>query len=319
MAGKNNLTMQKLVEIAKVVEQYTEVVNKPDKDNNIMIIDGKIRFIYSGKIIKERDYSTVQMMLDRIAYDKNVFDSSDIEMSPLAADKKKGNWDKYYKCDFMKFMPQILLTILFFGIVPDMLEAAQITALAYTEIVQDKQRLPDRNKKLKISDITYKNIGAVICFSDGRKITNHLLRFKDKYADYIKTLPYNEFTTEMLFNRIFKVFGSCIRDIYNPLRLYELKQKNVVYSLYADLDGIDMMVNNVPVYAYSNTVYGTSMRSVKVMARHPHLRKDIGINIVKSVENKDGLHLFSDELLLDVVAASQAPKFTSNMSYTFYG
>ena len=320
MAGKNNLTICKIHEISQMLKKYTDVVNHPSDKTNIRIIKDELIFTIDGVIEKRIKFSTDRMKLDDIVYDKNVFSSSDTKLSPIEADRHRERWDRYYTCDFMKFMPQILLVILFFDFLPDVVEAIQIMLYTYTEVVPAAEILTNRHEKLKVKDVNYKHVGKQLVFTDGRELENKIIRFKSEYKSYFEdSIPYNEFTTEHICNRLFKAYGSCVRDVYDPLRLYEKGVDNVEYSLFADLDGIDLIINGVPVYAYSNTVGGNNMRKFKKLARHPKLSQKVSISIVKGVENVNGLHVFSDEVLLDIAKAAHAPVFSTEMSYAFYG
>ena len=313
MAGKNNLQEQDMIRLSQKLVEMTDIINKPDVDNNIGIARGSIVFKRDGQYEKVMPLTSANLGLDSIEYFKNVFDKHSMLISPLESDVHYNNngeesgWSKYYACDFMKFVPQPLVFLLETGSLPDMWEAAELALRAYTEPVKDNE-LIDRSKFLSLPDIKYRKLKEMIVYSDGRSIMNRVIRFKPEFKKYLHGLPYNEFTIMMLLGRIFKVYGSCIRDIDDAIRFWELGALDAYYSLQADLAGVDCIINKVPIYTYSNTSAGVSMRKIKEEIRHCDLRPDKCIHLMKKLENKPGVHRFSDDTLKRVIDIAYSNK-----------
>ena len=83
------------------------------------------------------------------------------------------------------------------------------------------------------------------------------------------------------------MYGSIVRDIFNVLYFYKLGE-NSTYSLLDDYSGIDLMLNGIPIFAYTNTKASREFRQIKRDERHPELSK-IGVALESSIgERKKG-------------------------------
>ena len=68
------------------------------------------------------------------------------------------------------------------------------------------------------------------------------------------------------------------------------------YNFLDDLSGIDLILDGVPVFAYTNTISGQEFRKKKREERHPELA-DIGIALEKNVysEKTGGVYLINQK------------------------
>lgn len=294
--------------VSSLIEKYHYIANKPTDENNIEIKNNTIYLIDNGQIVMERclDIEDIRKQLNNTIYQKNVFKGSDAIFNPLEADREdyKFVWkNNYNRIDFPKFLPILLFSLLELGIVPSIIDFCKIYMITYTEAI-DKRYFNDNRLKL------YKNvfindrerIGLKITFSDGQEMNNKLIRFKDKYLNYVHGMPINEFTTEHICCRIYKVYGSAVRDVYNALCFKEFGI-DTYYNLVDDLSGIDLFLNDIPVFSYTNTGAGQEFREKKIQERHPELNCKIGIKLEKNIydERVGGVYLINKITIQKIV------------------
>ena len=301
------MEIAQLKNIALHIIKYTNLLNNPNIKNNIEIKNNNIYLIKDSKIILQQkiDLNKLKSNLQNIYYQKNIFNNYETRYSPFEADRQinKDIWkNTYNRINFPKFMPIALMTLLLTKELPSLIDFIKIYMLSYMELISEKEQTNERFLlyKEKINNDRTR-LGQTIIFADGQKINNKLLRFRKEFSPYIYNLPINEFTTEHLCNRIHKVYGSIIRDIYNALYFYKYN----IYTYYNLLDdylGIDLFLNGIPVYAYTNTFGGQEFRDKKIHERHPNLNKNIGIKLEKEIykEKLNGLYLIKDEDILKI-------------------
>ena len=304
------MTDEQIRIIAEKVQKHIITCNCPSVSNNIEIKNNSIKLIKKGHTVREQqiDIDYIKEQLHHIKYEKNVFNGDDAIFNPLEADRKynKQVWKvNYNRINFPKFMPVLLISLLCFGEFPTIIEFLQIYKLAYTEEVNSENIIPE-DKRMSLYCVDNVNdrmsVGKELTFSNGKKMINKLIKFKDKYSCFIYGLPINEFTVENLCSRVCKVYGSLVRDIYNALYISTFGV-DTYYSLLDDLLGIDLFINNIPVFAYTNTFGGQEFRQKKVSERHPNLNQGIGIKLEKNIYyNKVGdLYLIGDKTIQNII------------------
>ena len=303
------MTNREIEYISQLIDRYYRIANIPNKLNNIVIEGNVISIIENGNILykRELDVKDIKVNLDNIHYSKNVFIQSDYIYSPFEADKKahKKYWKfDYNHIDFPKFLSVLLFSLLAVGKIPTIMEFCKIYMLAYTEAISPNNSNPMRFSLYAIPNVNDRSrIGQKIVFTDGQVLPNNLLRFKEKYKVFLSDFPINEVTTEHLCSRIYKVYGSAVRDIYNVLFFNEIGVKSY-YDFLTDLQGIDLMIEGIPVFSYVDSENGLDFRQKKVQERHPHLA-DFGIALEKKVysETKGGLYLINEDSATKVINA----------------
>ena len=315
------LTDEEIKNASAIFDQYTYDVNHASKNTNITINNGQMSFLINGKNEMDGIFSSYQLKIHSMIYGGKIFDEDMMKISPLEADRNSKNWDKYYSCDFMKIMPLAHISLLKYHTLFDWCDFACICANTYLEIVPAKEVLKDRSKKLKCKDIEYKNVGKTFRLPNGRKITNHIVRFKPKFAQYFKdTIPYNEFTNEMYFNRIRKAYPSLVRDIYQALRGPELDPSSTFeYSLRGDMKGWDLKINGICICAFANTAPSKQMKCKKDNERHLSEMPEKRIHLIKNIEYGTGIQVLSDDILLKVIEATKTHDFNKEPCLIIYG
>lgn len=299
-------TAQETLQVVKTLQTYHDVANRPNKRNDISINNQNLTLKKNSKILyqKKINSETIRKQLEKVEYKKNVFNSSDVTYSPFEADRlsAKSLWKKNYNnIDFPKFISVVLISLMVTEKMPDIIDCCNIYLMAYTEVVPDGQAI-DRTSYMTDGFDDRKSVGQKITYTDGKKITNQVRRFKKEYIGYVKGLPFNEFTTEQLCNRIYKVYGSAVRDVYTMIRLNDFGV-DTYYSLLDDLHGIDGIIGGIPYYGYTKTGAGNDFRKKKLTERHPELNAELGIALQKSVQGKGGVYIVSDKVLETVAQA----------------
>ena len=304
------MILEEIQVVACLLEKYADIINTPNIDNKIEIVDKTVRIIKDGKVLAEKPITTDAMQLSDVEYVRNVFNSNDIAYSPLEADREENHkyWKKKYgKINVPMFIPIPLVSWLALGKIPDIVDFCKIYLLAYTEPVTKSTYIqPD---VVYATDVNiYSNVGKTLTYTDGQILKNRVLRYKRRYLKYVSGLPINQFTTEQICCRIYKLYGSCIRDPYNMIRMSELGAKTV-YDTYLDfVQGVDGIINNVPYYGYSKTQASYDFRDIKVNERHKDLNPDKGIVIIKKGENKNGVYLTNDFVFVKILSEIQKKK-----------
>lgn len=303
------MTESDINKISRLIEKYSKIANEPDDLNNIVIDGHVISIIENGvEIYKcELDINSIRKKLDNNnGYVENVFYHSDSIFSPFEADRDENKcfWvSEYNNISFPYFISVLLFSLLAVGELPTIMEFCKIYLGAYTEIIDVSCSNPKRNLLYAISNNGNKDrarVGKIFLF-DNVQITNNLLRFKNKYISYLKDFPINEFTVEHICSRIYKAYGSIIRDIFNVLYFDELGQESY-YSFLEDLGGIDLMLNGIPIFAYTNTKASQEFRQKKRDERHPELSK-IGIALESTIgkKRKGKVYLIKEKTALEII------------------
>lgn len=306
------------------IKDYIEVANHPSPQNNIIIEGDIIKLIVDGAIIKERKIPVSEMMrkLNEINYpSKNPFNSSDIKYSPLEADKKsnKQYWAKnHYKIDFPKFISVILFSLLTVGSFPDISEFCKIYMRTYMEVIpkdyvsKRKNAYADEHKS--VNDRTA--IGKKMTCDGTVFFENKNIRFKEKYLVYLKDIDYNEFTTEFICNRIYKMFGSIIRDIHTSVLLFSCGA-NTKYDFFEDLKGTDFFVNEIPVRAYTQTFFGKEFANKKEFFRHSNVDFSKFIKLEVQKPSGSGLKLMPAQFAKDFVDGLKSRKILKGSTIVY--
>ena len=296
------LSNKELQETICLLDDNIELWQKPDANNNIVLENNVMYMIKNGIVIRtvEFDHDNFKQMVECVNdYNKNPFSSKYICYSPLDADRYKKYWNKQYKIDFPNFMAVFLAILLVTKRVPNCSDCINVALNTYTEIVPENEminRAPFYNKIYNDRE----NINLWVGSKEIGYAINEVRRFKEKYLPYCTGIPFNEFTVEQYSNRIFKTYGSGVRDIYLPIRStkYDLK---VFYSWMADFGGIDCIINDsIPGYGIVNSRSASYFIKDKQLYRHYHLDQTIGIVLAANAIGKNGLFVIPDEKIIEV-------------------
>lgn len=271
-------------------EDLRKVVNlsrkcKLGKEYNIIIEENKI-FLEKNDIVlisKNLDFNTIG--IDQVNFPENNPYKDDASLSPLEADWYKRIWvKKWNRINFPPFVNTILFCVLICGRIPTYEEVC----LAYLEAhTKPSDKIPDPS--LKVSKTQYKTLGESFLVS-GKQITNMFIEFSSENSG----LPENVFTVGQLFYRIYKVYCSIVRDIYNPLFLHS-KGIDTTYSYKDDMAGIDLLINkNIPVYSYV-VGRGSYFRFIKKNWRH-EIKSDVGFEIITSRQKGNGIVTLDEDV-----------------------
>lgn len=289
--------------VACLLEKYADIINRPTPDNRIELTNKMVRLIKDGTVLTERPISTQGMNLTEVEYKNNVFCSPDIAFSPLEADREDNvkYWKQSYnKINFPLFIPIPLISWLALGKIPDIVDFCKIYLLAYTETVTKSTYLNPLDVYAVNSNM-YSNVGKPLIYTDGQILNNRILRFKPRYLKYVSGLPINQFTTEQICNRIYKAYGSCIRDPYNMLRMSEFGAKTV-YDSYLDFEHcIDGKIGTIPYHGFSKTESAKKFRDKKVQERHKTAVAEKGIVLVQKGTSSNGVYLANDAVLMKIM------------------
>ena len=137
---------------------------------------------------------------------------------------------------------------------------------------------------------------------DNQIITNALIKFKQKYfQSSVSGLPLNEFSIEHMCFRVYKVYGSIMRDIYHAVFFNTYDNISASYSYYEDLNGVDLFLNNIPIYAYTDTSSAIEFAKEKNQYRHKNL--PFGIILQKTIYEKKltGFYFVKDKTINRIV------------------
>lgn len=303
-------TDNQIKEIASLVEKYVDVFEHPDKNNNIIIENNLISIIKDGKTVcsKRINPHDLKNQIEQITYgEENIFKNNNSPFSPLDADRKENKivWKKNYnKINFPKFIPVFLLSLLLTDKIPSVIDFCYIYANAYTEPIPYDEISDNRLSLYREIFINNKNDHErldKITQIDNQSMINILIRFKDKYyKNYIYGLPINEFSLEHLAYRIYKVYGSIVRDVFNALYIstFDLSIQTS-YSLNKDLNGVDLYVNEIPIYAFTKTSEGDYFSKIKKNNRH---KLKFGIRLIADLSNKkSGIYLITDDAVNQII------------------
>lgn len=309
------LTSTESEKICFLLKKYMRIVNKPDESNNIILENNKIKLLKDDNIVLQRNLNVLNLLnyISNFNYPSNIFKSQDCQFSPFEADRNKNKWiwkENYCHINIPTFMPILLFSLLISDSIPSISEFCLIYINTYTEEIPIEELSLERFKLYSrriINDRT--KLGKIYCYNQKPPvIKNKILRFKNSCLKYISGLPINEFTTEQLCYRIHKAYGSIIRDIFTPLLFYE-KGVDAYYSWATDLSGIDCILNNVPIFSFTDTKVAKEFRRKKIKIRHKDL-VDWGINLKADLAKP----IISRKLLLPTEEAIQQVLICLNKS-----
>jgi len=235
--------------------------------------------------------------------------NEDFYHSPLEADKFKKNWlyvnDKT-NLNFPKFIPILFFYIYYTGEIPDPITFALTYINVYMEIVPENEIKQNLSSFYTDEYDQYEMLGKKIEYSNGFTIINKAIRYKKEYCPKLN-IAINQMTMDQVIVRAIKVFGSIVRDFYNPI-IFHYYGANAYYSYYEDLHGVDMLLNDIPCYSYTNTKAAKEFAKDKTAIRHPNLRTDCGIRLkadITKLTEDSGLHVIIEEIIKDVIAITK--------------
>lgn len=318
---------QIISDIAGLVQKYHYIANSPRDEvlkgengaefrvrYNIEI-NGDIIYIYDKNTVLHSKKLSLECLKEDMKatdfiYSRNIFELDDTKYSPFEADRQENSYywgGRISGIDFPKFISIFLFSLLYCGRIPSFRDFHEIYKLSYIEELTNDvpSRVDSYNQYIRpqiLNGEDRKNLGKAIKFSDGSTVENKLLKFKDYYfLSYSKKFPFNIFTTEFLLAREYKAYASLVRDIYHAL-VFNNMGRTVVYNYIDDLGGIDLFIDGVPVFGYTDS--SKVFRNEKIKVRHPNL-VGLGVNIVlDNKENKPGIMVMDDisaQLILDNV------------------
>ena len=161
---------------------------------------------------------------------------------------------------------------------------------------------------------THYAIGRIID-SEQFQFENQLIKFNALGLKYTSGLPKNEFTLFDLMTRIYKVFGSLIRDFENSVIIWT-EGVDTYYSYRNDMSGIDLQVNDKLVRSFTSGFGGGIFAYIKVNARHPNLDSKYSIKIKADVMNapKDELVRTSPRAVKEIRRIATGGKLTKDVT-----
>ncbi len=270
-------------------------------NDTICLLNGQNEVLMSRKL----NSNVLKAQIGTIVYKTNIFRGKDARWSPFEHDDAKNS--KYIVggvkkgIDFPKFASVVMSTLLLYGVFPTFIEFGKIYSLAYTQCVSEADAKIDFDKYLVGFDGEWKDIGKEIVYPDGAVIKNKVLRFTDKVWDngHASNFTFNQFTTEMLFCRLFKAYGSIVRDPYHVLRMFTLTNFDSEYSIRKDYGGSDGNISECCIRAYTNSARAHYFGYKKVTERHRHL-DDNRVELLIDVQHLSDLKVLSDETLIAI-------------------
>lgn len=307
------MTDKEIQNISSLLYKYHVIANSPNNKNNIVIENNKISIIIDGKssFVRKLDYSDFMQQVSNCNYFyKNIFKQEDFKYNPLEADRDENYkyWcEKNKYINFPKFISVLLFSLLYCGKIPSIIDFYRIYMNTYTNVLNATSPFryiyySETVRPEIISGLDRIRVNKNIVLPDGNILINRLLGFKAEFEiEYVKNLPLNEFTTEHLCSRIYKLYGSIIRDVHMPLYFNMLGCK-CHYNFLSDLNGIDLFIDNVPVYAYTRTRNGEEFRKDKKDNRHNNL-PNYGVEFLKTIFNQkfSGVDLISEKAAKEIL------------------
>lgn len=297
-------TIEEIKQVASLIEKYEDIANHKSKDGDIEIKNCEMYFIKSGELMLARKLNPddIKTQLENIEYSENVFCSSDIRYSPFEADKKNNKivWKKDYNfIRFPKFLPVIHFSLISIGKIPDIIDFCKIYLLTYTETVPECDLIKDRSQYYTKKYPDRVNVGADLKYTDEQVLKNKILRFKRKYVKYLRNMPFNEFTTEQLCSRVFKLYGSCIRNLYCALRFNKFGKKTY-YSIDKDMSGIGGFIDGIPYFSNIDSDNANEFWSNKT-GHENQISKTVGIKFKQGISRKKGIYIIEDDRILEII------------------
>lgn len=300
-------------ETANKIEKHKQILINPNENFDLVIDNSQFVFYENGQEIGRKIFKLdlLKQQINAIPYVKPLRVSEDFTHSPLEADRMTGVWlYKNHKKNlrFPKFAPLLSLYIYYNDSIPDLIDFALLYIDVYMEIVPEDEIRIDLSEFYTDTYKQYENVGNSIEYSNGFSIINKVIRYKKEYES-ILNIAINQLTMEQIITRIVKAYGSIVRDFYNPF-IFNYYGADAYYSYYADLNGIDMILNGVPCYSYTNTKAALKFAQDKQTIRHKELRTDCGIymkaNIDKSSKD-NSIHTISGDIVKSTIEISKKP------------
>lgn len=285
---------QILLFVVGEIKKYFEVCNKPNDSIgiDIKIENNNLIVLYYNQIRYSRslDFNSLKNEIKLLDYS---FDSSgykDAEMNPLEADRKSNQyiWNGVYKgINFPKVMPIVLMFYAIIGRLPTLFEFSSVYLESYLDLKEN-------------NDVFRKNIGYKIEYPNNHKFLNLPCKFNRLVEIECLNVPRNDFVVYDIANRLYKVYGSCIRDIYH-CALFTQIGLTTQYSWNSDLEGVDLFLNGYPIYAFTSTIMGKDFRNQKIQTRHPYTDFSKGIELRQSIKlNSDLLFTMTVEKAIEL-------------------
>lgn len=307
------MTANEMKAVADFLQQNIDICSPCRRDmskynGNIVIHNDVICLLNKEKEIlmsRRLDSNMLKQQIGNIVYKNNIFRGKDARWSPFEHDD--ANNGKYIVggtkrgIDFPKFASVIMSTLLLYGVFPTFIEFGKIYSLAYTQCVDDADEKIDFDKYLIGFSGKWKDIGKEIIYPDGEVIKNKVLRFTNKVwnGGYASNFPFNQFTTEMLFCRLFKAYGSIVRDPYHVLRMFTATGLDSEYSIHKDYRGSDGNIAKHSIRAFTNSPRAHYFGYKKITERHRTL-DDNRAELLIDVQKLSDLKVLSDETLQNI-------------------
>lgn len=304
-----------IYEVADFLQTNINICSPSRKDmskfnGNIIIHNDVISFIDKDKkVILSRtlDSNILKEQISNIVFKNNLFRTNckDIKCSPFEQDDSEN--ESYFVngmkkgIDFPKFASVIMATLLLYGIFPTFMEYAKIYTLAYTQCVSAKDEKIDFTKHLIGFSGQWSDIDKRITYPTGETIINKVIRFTDKVWNngHVTNFSFNQFTTEMLFCRLFKAYGSVVRDPYHILRLHTLTNLPSDYSIIQDYGGSDGESLNYKIRAFVNSARAHKFGNKKVTERRREL-PDNRVELHIDIKEVNDLKVLTDESIIQI-------------------
>ena len=320
------LTEKEKENMIQFISNNSDILNmniKENEDSGLIIKNDEIKF-FVNSITKNKypiDWENIVQQIEEKVYPvgKNPFYSWEVDHSPLEADRKENRdlWVHIYNnINFPFFMPIVLTGVLLYGKIIDFLDFYEIYRFIYTEEVPENEQISEKvRKSLMIAPKKYNNNiedrlstlhGGVLLTFQGENIEySKVIRFKKEYLHLVSGLPFNEFTSEQLLYRMYKVYPTLLREIEAVSHFMYLGM-NAFYDLELDLkEGIDGVIEGYPYYCFVDTKSAKEFHNIKIKNRHPELKDNVGIAIAKSLNySEESIQLidtFTKNKVIDIV------------------
>ena len=284
-----------------------------------------------NNVVEKRviDIEKLEKMFSELEYgDTNPFYHYDTVKSPLEADRvrrynsdgteryktyeeylKRKVWvEDYPIIGFPRFMPTIYSFIYANNRIPNIPELCLLFKNLYTEVVPLDERMTEEELApyyyREFYGWQYKNQKIVNLVHNGTFICqNEIIRFKKKFVEsgVVFKLPFNEFTTEALFSRIYKIYGPCVRDIHFCVKFYICTGRNTLYSLKQDYNGTDVLIDGkYKVANFTKTIAAEEMDDSKNAERRKNGKNNIVL--IADISDTDGLVFVDENTMLKIDA-----------------
>ena len=292
--------------LAKKIASHKEILMAPSDDFDLVIYNGLFSLYENGKVVNTIHFEVKDLIqqINALPYVKVLSVSNDVMYSPLEADRFVKLWveeENTKNLNFPKFLPIFFLYVYYTSKLPDFKTFVQLYMKIYMELVPEN--LINRNLQEFYTEPYpfYLKLGEEIKCNNGFTFINKAIRYKQEYIENLH-IAINQLTMEQLVVRMSKVYGSIIRDFYNPF-LFNHYGADTYYSYYADLNGVDMVLNDIPCYSYTNTKAAMKFAQDKQTKKHK-IRTDCGIRMkvnVPSFTKKDSIRVMPDNIAKNII------------------